>query len=243
MMERKSNQKNGFAVRFTENPLISKILYGIVAGILIVSAIVIGIVSSGNRKQKPTAPAEDTQNAAPQGDEGKLPAPPPAEDKPKKETPPAPEAQTFVSPVVGRVIKSHSDSVPVYSITLEDYRTHTGLDISTDEGAKVYAAAAGTVSRLYKDPLLGYTVELTHEDGVKTVYSNLDKSCLTSLAVGQKLSSGAQVGVVGDSSISELCDEPHLHFEMLVNGKSVDPLEHLSEASQKTSLGIVRESL
>ena len=75
---------------------------------------------------------------------------------------------------------------------------------------------------------------------IKTLYSNLDRDSLR-VSVGQAVSSGAQIGAVGDSSISELCDEPHLHFEMLVNGRSVNPLDYITEASQKASLGIVSQ--
>ena len=223
MERKKTNAPQGFAARLGKSPLLTKIVYGAVAGILILAAILIAVVSAGNRKPTPATPAPE-QNGGEQ-----TPAPTPAEEDPKPEPQKEPEPQkkdppVFVSPVVGRVIKAHSDSLPVYSVTLEDYRVHNGLDISTDEGAKVYAAEAGTVSQIYKDPLLGYTVELTHSDNIKTLYSNLDRDSLR-VSVGQAVSSGAQIGAVGDSSISELCDEPHLHFEMLVNGRSVNPLE------------------
>ena len=54
----------------------------------------------------------------------------------------------------------------------------------------------------------------------------------------QAVSAGAKIGLVGDTSLSELADEGHLHFAVKVNGVSVNPLDYISEESQKASLGI-----
>ena len=83
-------------------------------------------------------------------------------------------------------------------------------------------------------------VEITHKNGVKTVYSNLSGENL--VTVGTKLDSGAKIGCVGDSAISELADEPHLHFEVIVNEASVNPLDYISEDAKRTSLGIAEEN-
>ena len=45
-------------------------------------------------------------------------------------------------------------------------------------------------------------------------------------------------GVVGDSSVSELAEEPHLHFEVLLKDVKVNPLDYINEESKKASLGI-----
>ena len=114
---------------------------------------------------------------------------------------------------------------------------HAGIDISAEDGANVYAAEDGEISAIYTDPMLGFTVEISHKDGIKTRYSNLKKgSCEKS--VGDAVTSGDIIGTVGDTSTSELADEPHLHFEMLVGGNKVNPLDYLTEASKKASLGI-----
>ena len=84
--------------------------------------------------------------------------------------------------------------------------------------------------------MLGNTVEITHEGGIVSRYSNLSETSLPT--VGTKVDSGAKIGCVGDSAISELADEAHLHFEMLVSGVSVNPLDYISEESKSASLGI-----
>ena len=48
----------------------------------------------------------------------------------------------------------------------------------------------------------------------------------------------AKIGVIGDTSLSELADEPHLHFEVKVGDVSVNPLDYISEESKSASLGI-----
>jgi murein DD-endopeptidase MepM/ murein hydrolase activator NlpD len=49
------------------------------------------------------------------------------------------------------------------------------------------------------------------------------------IKAGASVKSGQAIGTVGETAISELADEPHLHFEMTVGGLSVDPLEYFSE--------------
>lgn len=213
--------------KFSDNPKLAKIVYAAVIAILAVSAIVIGIVSAANKKQ------DELPGDQPPISDGEKPSDgdvtPPIEDEKKL---------TFVSPVVGVVLREHSMSEPVFSLTLGEWRVHTGIDISCDDGATVYAAEAGEVARVFNDALLGHTVELTHKDGTVTRYSNLDSKSTEGLFVGKSVKAGAVLGTVGDSSVSELADEAHLHFEMLKDGVKVDPLKYLSEESKEASLGI-----
>ena len=128
--------------------------------------------------------------------------------------------------------------MPVFSLTLGEWRVHTGIDICTDEGSEVFAAADGTVSDIREDAMLGLTVELTHKNGMKTLYSNLAKDGSIAVSVGDELKQGGLIGTVGDSAMSELADEAHLHFEMLVNDVAVNPLDYFTESSKSASLGL-----
>ena len=212
-------------IKFSENPTASKIVYAIVVAILAVSAIVVGIISAASTKDETpdnssvqTPSNEDTPNENEGGNEN--------------------EALTFVSPANGTLTQQHSATIPVFSETLGAWRIHTGIDICTDEGADVYAAAGGEVTKIYSDNLLGLSVEITHSGSVKTVYSNLADDGSITVSVGDKVNKGDKIGTVGDTSISELAEEAHLHFEMLVNDSSLNPLDYIAEDSQKTSLGI-----
>ncbi len=226
------NYKMDKKIKFSEQPTRVKIIYAVVVAVLCITAIVVGIVGVAARKDNTpsdnTPPANEGENSGEQnpddgGSEG------------EENTPPA--KVTYVSPLVGSIAKGHSSEVPVFSTTLNEWRIHTGIDISAEEGSEVYAVCDGTVSAVYAHPLHGRTVEVTHSGGIISVYSNLSAEGLK-VNVGDSVASGALIGVVGDTSLTELCDEPHLHFEMKVNGVSVNPLDYISEESKKASLGV-----
>ncbi|MBE6635643.1 MAG: M23 family metallopeptidase [Ruminococcaceae bacterium] len=221
--------------KFSDSAAISKIIYLTVIAILCVSAIVIGIVAANNRKKNetPEPPNDGTVN-----DNGESTPPSTDNSGGSSEENKRPEL-TFVSPATGTVMKSHSTTVPVFSVTLDEWRIHTGLDISTDDGAEVFAAADGTVTSVYNDPMLGKTVEITHSDTHKSYYSNLNGESVC-VAVGAAVSQGDVIGSVGNSSVYEIADEPHLHFEMKVNGVSVNPLDYFTAESKESALGIVK---
>jgi murein DD-endopeptidase MepM/ murein hydrolase activator NlpD len=222
--------------KFSDKSKASKIIYGIVIAILCISTVVIGIVAANSRRENPEEPpVEETptpdggsSGGNNNGDENGS-----GNNTPEK-------TLSFVSPAVGTVIKSHSATTPVFSTTLEEWRIHTGIDISCDDGAEVCAAEAGVVSRIFNHPMLGKTVEITHNETHKSLYSNLDNLSV-SLNVGDEVEAGAVIGKIGDSSVSELAEEPHLHFEVSVGNVKADPLEYISDESKSTSLGISAE--
>ena len=220
--------------KFRENPSVAKAIYGAVIALLCITAIVIGIVAANNRGDEPlddTPPISDGNDDG-NTDGGNTDTPNDENNNEENEN----TKTTFYSPVSGSVIKGHSLTTPVFSETLEEWRIHTGIDISTAEGAEVFSAADGEVSAVYNHALLGKTVEITHANGLKTVYSNLANEGLAT--VGAKVLAGEKIGYVGDTSISELAEEPHLHFAVLLNNVAVNPLDYISEESKQTSLGL-----
>lgn len=227
-------------IKFSDKNAVSKIVYLTVIAILCVSAIVIGIVASNSRKrpsdtdEKPPVSdgtndgnTDTDNNGNNEGNGGN-------NDGNTEEKP----TLSFVSPVKGTVYKSHSTTTPVFSNTLDEWRIHTGIDIATDDGAEVLAVCDGEVTGVYNDPMLGQTIEITHSDTHKSYYSNLAKDTVA-CSVGAKVKQGDVIGYVGDTTISELADEPHIHFEFKVSGESVNPLDYFTEESKLTSLGIV----
>ena len=218
-------------IKFSEQPTNVKIIYGAVIAVLCITAIVIGIVSAASKKG--TKP-EDTPPPVSDGNEGEDTG---DSGNEKEEENKAQEKFTMVAPVVGDVTKYHSLEMPVFSNTLNEWRVHTGIDISAEEGTEVYATAAGTVTRIFSDPFLGKTVEISHGNGIVSLYSNLSSTDVC-VAEGQTVASGDKIGTVGDTSLSELADEPHLHFGVKLNDVSVNPLDYISDASKKASLGL-----
>lgn len=227
-------------IKFSENPKLAKIVYSIVIAVLCISAIVIGIVAANNRDDNdtPTDPSiseGDGNNTPTPDDEPQTPGEP-SDDDPDNTTP---ESITFISPVSGTVITEHSMTVPVFSPTLEEWRVHTGIDISTAEAAAVFAAADGTVTEISTHPRFGYTVKILHANGITTVYSNLSSLDEIAVKVGDVVKCGDKIATVGDSAVYEIAEETHLHFAALdESGAYIDPLDIISDESKEASLGI-----
>ena len=128
------------------------------------------------------------------------------------------------APLYGKVQKAFSDDVPIYSKTMDDWRIHTGVDIASYVGADVYAAQSGTVTDVGYDINFGNYVTVANGDfelRYTSLSSNIDVS------IGQEVSQGQHLGVVSESCISEICDEPHLHFEIKLAGEYVNPQEYI----------------
>jgi murein DD-endopeptidase MepM/ murein hydrolase activator NlpD len=195
----------------------------IALSLLVVAAIVItviAVVSSKRAKPNPnesttattqTKPAETTTS--------------------KKETPVIAEKVSFIAPIsIGNVIGKWSADIPVFSNTMEDYRVHLGVDIEADAGTPVYAAADGTVESVEFHPMMGQTVVITHADGYKTVYRNMQTRIPTGIEAGTTVKAGDEIGYVGDTALIEIAEEPHLHFEIYKDDISEDPMAHIALA-------------
>ena len=137
-------------------------------------------------------------------------------------------------PATGVIAKSHDATIQVWNETLGAYKVHLGIDIATAESAPVYAAADGTVKKIWDDALMGKCVAIDHGDEVYTFYKNLDPVLVDGIKENAEIKCGQQIGKVGESAIAELADEPHLHLEMTVNGIAVDPQDYLSEKAKDT---------
>ena len=131
----------------------------------------------------------------------------------------------FTKPVEGDIVKDFAVDNLVYSDTLKEWTTHTGIDIKADKTTIVKAAEAGTVKTIKNDPRYGLTIVIEHANGFQTVYSNL----LTSEFVveGEKVEKGESLGTVGNTAAFEIADEAHLHFEILKDAVQVNPNVYL----------------
>lgn len=131
------------------------------------------------------------------------------------------EPLVFIAPVNGEIIKDFANETLVYSKTLEEWTVHNGIDIKADKTTVVLSSAAGVIESIKNDPRYGLTVTISHEEGFKTIYSNL----LTAefVSVGQTIEQGRTIGTVGESASFEIAEEAHLHFEMLKDGVYVNP--------------------
>ena len=134
----------------------------------------------------------------------------------------------FRAPLENAVaVKSCSLSVPVFSATMDDYRVHTGIDFACAPGTPVLAAADGTVTSFARDPMMGWTVTVEHEGGAVTRYKGLSEESGRLVTPGDKVIAGQVIGASGETALVESAEGDHLHFELSVNGKTVDPAEYM----------------
>ncbi|NMB97932.1 MAG: peptidoglycan DD-metalloendopeptidase family protein [Clostridiaceae bacterium] len=131
----------------------------------------------------------------------------------------------FIMPVYGSIIYDYFMDKLAYSVTLNDWRTHKGIDIAAARGTAVKAVADGVVTEVCEDPKLGFTVVIEHANGLKTVYSNLASGDM--VVPNQIVAQGESIGSVGDTALYEIALEPHLHFEVLKDDQIVDPKLYL----------------
>ena len=142
---------------------------------------------------------------------------------------PVPTRPALIMPTIGDVAKTFSIDALVWSNTMEDYRTHNGIDICASVGEGVMAAADGIVTEVYAHPMMGHTVVIAHDGEAETVYQNLAEDIPVS--VGDIVKTGTVIGAIGESAIIEIAEEPHLHFELLVGGKQENPLDYIAAAT------------
>ena len=131
----------------------------------------------------------------------------------------------YVWPVLGEVQREYSVAALRYDETMRDWRTHGGVDIACEEGAKVLAARGGQVVSIRSDGLFGTVLTIDHGDGMRSVYANLAEE--TAVREGAWVDPGVVIGTVGRTALCEIGQEPHLHFELRRSGALVDPSAYL----------------
>ena len=143
------------------------------------------------------------------------------------DTPVVAEAPSVVvSPLQGEVVAAFSVDQLLYNETLDDWRTHDGVDIAAAAGDAVLAASAGTVLSVTDDPLMGTTVVIGHSDGYETTYANLKAN--PPVEEGQAVTAGQTIGAVGTTAAAESAQGAHLHFAVTREGEAVDPQSFLN---------------
>ncbi len=223
----------------------NRVLYITVGVILVVMAVIVAATAAqGKRNDPPAITTADT--ASPLNTKKPInTAPPVTTDKDSGTTQPdsgketaAPADTTapvsnplpsFRTPIAsGKITKPHSIAVLTYSLTMNDYRTHTGIDIACEPGASVLSPADGVIKEIWQDPMMGWCISIAHEGSSLSVMKNLSAESLEGLKTGDAVQAGEQVALVGDTALLECAEVPHLHYELYVNDKAEDPSEYLT---------------
>jgi murein DD-endopeptidase MepM/ murein hydrolase activator NlpD len=119
-------------------------------------------------------------------------------------------------PVIGAIASrfSRARRHPLLKVV----RPHLGVDVAARRGTQITAPAPGRVSFVGRKFGFGLVVEIEHGNGVVTRYAHCGSALVSE---GARVQRGVPIATVGTSGLST---GPHLHYEVLVNGRQVDPL-------------------
>lgn len=133
---------------------------------------------------------------------------------------------SFQKPVEGSLARAYSED-PVFWDSTGSYRPNLGYDIKAELGKTVVAVADGKVEQVNSATQDGVEVIINHQNGIKTVYSNLDPK--VKVTKGQIVKKGEAIGVVGKSTLRSAYEKygDHLHFAVLKGKDFVDPSKYL----------------
>lgn len=124
------------------------------------------------------------------------------------------------------VIKWYSDTELFYNTTLKQWESHKGVDLTSTASSDVFSVLDGTVTSCtysYED---GYQITISHADGLSTTYSSLKN--IDAIKKGDSVTRGQKIGEVSNSASNESLDGNHLHFQVMLNGKKVDPANYIT---------------
>ncbi len=126
----------------------------------------------------------------------------------------------IITPLHGRITSRYGYRTNPIS---GKYGLHTGLDIAADEGTGIVAAYNGVVRDTGYGEKKGNFVLMEHSDGTQTLYCHCSEVLVTE---GSVIRAGELIALVGNTGWST---GPHLHFEIHIDGSSVDPLDYIKE--------------
>ena len=106
---------------------------------------------------------------------------------------------------------------PILHIT----RPHEGIDVTAPMGAPIVAPASGVVTKVARENGYGNVLEIDHGNGIVTRYAHCSR---IDVRQGQRVTRGQSIAAVGSTGLSS---GPHLHYEIHINGKVVDPLKYV----------------
>ncbi len=104
-------------------------------------------------------------------------------------------------------------------------RAHEGIDMAGPVGTPIHATGDGVITFAGRQSGYGNLIKVQHELGVETRYAHLSR---ISVKVGQRVSQGDRIGDMGNTGRST---GPHLHYEVRMNGRAVDPMSFIKAAS------------
>ena len=129
-------------------------------------------------------------------------------------------------PIQGNVILNYSMEQGVYFATLDQYKYNPAIIISAEVGDEVKAAATGRVMSIKVDTQTGITVTMDMGSGYEMICGQLED---LRVREGDIVQRGEVIGVVAEPSKYYVVEGPNVYFQMLKDGKPVNPMEYMGE--------------
>lgn len=136
-------------------------------------------------------------------------------------------ALTFMMPLEGEVINTFSNGELVKSKTLNEWRTHDGIDLKAPADTPVKSMGDGTVQEVTEDPMWGTCVSVAHSNNYVSFYKGLKPA--VQVQAGQTVKVGDVLGAVGNTAEIEVSEESHLHFGVQKDGQWIDPMSAIGQ--------------
>lgn len=118
-----------------------------------------------------------------------------------------------------------------YNQSRDAYYWHQGIDYSADAGTEVYAMADGKVVSVVLNDVTGNSITIEHADGIQTIYRFVD--AVQGLNAGDTVKQGQVIATVAEPYGTEYLDGTHLHLEMKVESKNVDPSKYIDQTLEE----------
>lgn len=147
------------------------------------------------------------------------------DDEDEKDDPKNVDLKSMRSPLAGEIYREFTMDDLVYFDSIGEWRVHKGVDIKPKDTLLIESAFAGTVESINASELTGTEIVIDHGNNIKTLYSNL---VTASVKVGEQVQQGQAIGNIGKTASIEASDGAHLHFELLVDGKNVNPMDYIN---------------
>ena len=135
------------------------------------------------------------------------------------------DLKSMKSPLAGEIIREFTLDELVYYEAIGEWRVHKGIDIKPKDTLLIESALAGKVEAVNNSEITATEIIIDHGNNVKTLYSNLVSA---NVKAGDTVEKGQVIGNLGKTVSIEASDGAHLHFELIVDGKQINPLDYIT---------------
>ncbi len=135
------------------------------------------------------------------------------------------DLKSMKAPLAGELTREFTMDDLVYYEVIGEWRVHKGIDIKPKDTLLIESALKGKVEAVNNSEITATEIIIDHGNNVKTLYSNLVSA---NVKAGDTVEKGQVIGNIGKTVSIESADGAHLHFELLVDGKPVNPLDYIT---------------